>query len=273
LTQIAKILLITLIYFAAAACAYPQNYKNKITKDSISISYTWQKEKRLNKNSPYILLLQVKNQRNTKVVVSFVVLYYWKAQLHSTSDTKKYCLKPGQVIKGKRWNLAFKSDFIVLDEYLDPMFNWEISRLTVEENKDCKTGLRLKLQPAYSQKIIKNMLQIDKMKDSNVIGLAAKHVVTREDFHKLDSIVEHKSEHFGKIRMLIHVGNLNGVLLSAFWEDLKMSVNHPYDFEKVAFISPNKIEKIIRKTTSPLVNSQIQVFREPQRAKQWILDT
>lgn len=117
------------------------------------------------------------------------------------------------------------------------------------------------------------MLQIDKMKDSNVIGLAARQVVTREDFHKLDSVVEQKSKLYGKIRMLIHVGKLNGILLSAFWEDLKMSVNHPYDFEKVAIISPNKIEKIITKTTSPLVNSQIQIFRESKRARQWILDS
>lgn len=152
MTQITKLLLIAVTFLTIVAYAFPQDYENKITEDSISISYTWQKEKRLKKNSPYSLLLQVENQRNTKVVVSFVVLYYWKAQLHSTSNSKTYCLKPGQVIKGKRWNLAFKSDFIVMDKYLDPMFNWEISRLTVKENKDCKTGLRLKFQPAYSQK-------------------------------------------------------------------------------------------------------------------------
>ncbi|MCB2196728.1 MAG: STAS/SEC14 domain-containing protein [Bacteroidetes bacterium] len=142
----------------------------------------------------------------------------------------------------------------------------------VKENKDCKTGLSIKL-PLTHKKLNKNMLQIDKMKYSNAIGLAATHVVTREDFHKLDSIVERKSELYGKIRMLIHVGKLNGVLLSAFWEDLKMSVHHPYDFEKVAIISSNRIEEIITKTTSPLVNSKIQVFREPQRARQWILNS
>lgn len=129
--------------------ASAQAFKEKLTQDSIKISYKWEKERRFKKDSPFILNLQLQNLSNTKVTVSFVVLYYWKAQLHSTSETKKYCLKPGQIISGKPWNLAFKSDFIVMDEFLDPMFQWEITRLKVERDTDCETGLKFKLEPAY----------------------------------------------------------------------------------------------------------------------------
>jgi hypothetical protein len=148
--SISKLFFITALMLLIVKPAYSQDFRKKLTQDSITISYKWEKEKRFKKNSPYILVLQIENHRKTKVAVSFVVLYYWKVQLHSTSDTKKYCLKPRQIIKGKRWNLAFKADFIVMEEYLDPLFTWEISRLKVEKNENCKTGLKLKLEPAYN---------------------------------------------------------------------------------------------------------------------------
>ena len=128
---------------------FAQDFKEKLSQDSITFSYRWEKAQRFKKESPYVLTLQLENQSNQKVVVQFVVLYYWKSQLHSTSDTKKYCLKPGQSIKGKRWDLTFESDFIVLEDYLDPLFTWEISRLKVQKNKSCEPGLKLRLTPAY----------------------------------------------------------------------------------------------------------------------------
>lgn len=114
---------------------------------------------------------------------------------------------------------------------------------------------------------------MDKMKDSKVISLKVRKVVTKEDYQKLDPIIEQKVRLYGKIRMLIDIGELNGILLSAFWEDLKMSVNHPYDFEKVAIISSNNIEDIINKTIAPLIHSEVKIFDKSQGAKQWILDS
>jgi len=144
-----KRLLLVLLFVFPTIHISAQEWKQKVSQDSITILYKWEKEKGFKKNSPFVLSLKVKNKRATKVTISFVVLYYWKIKLHSTSKTKMYCLKAGQTIKGKKWNLAFTSDFIVMDKFLDPMFTWEIGRLKVEPNKDCEPGLRLRLQPAY----------------------------------------------------------------------------------------------------------------------------
>ena len=144
-----KILLLVIFLEIPAVHISAQGWKQEISQDSISISYKWQKEKILKKHSPYVLLLKVKNNRKNKVTISFVVIYYWKAQIHSTSETKRYCIKSGQTIKGKKWNLAFESDFIVMNKYLDPMFSWKIGRLKVEENKNCNNGLKLRLQQIF----------------------------------------------------------------------------------------------------------------------------
>ena len=126
-----------------------QDYKEKITKDSIKISYKWRKEKKLKKDSPYVLMLQLENISSRKVTVDFSVLFYWKAQLHSSSALKEYCLKPGKKIEGKKWGLAFNSTVFSINEYLDPMFSWYIEDFEIKEGGDCNPRLKLKLEPAY----------------------------------------------------------------------------------------------------------------------------
>ena len=120
---------------------------------------------------------------------------------------------------------------------------------------------------------LNNMLRINKVDGSNVIFIKANKIIRKEDYQKLDPLVEQKARNHGKIRMLIDIGELDGVLLSAFWEDLKMSVNHASDFEKVAFVGTHDVERIITKTLAPLVNSEVGIFKRPQSAKKWILDS
>ena len=92
------------------------------------------------------------------------------------------------------------------------------------------------------------MFIINKMENSNVIGIKADHVVRKEDYKKLDPLIKRKAAIYDNLRMMVDVGELDGILLSAFWEDLKMSVDHASDFEKIAIIGSNNIKKIIIKT-------------------------
>jgi len=127
-------------------------YEEVMTKDSIKISYKWRKYKRLNKNSPKVLMLKLENLRKTKVTVSFRVLFHWKGMLHSNSSKKEYCIKPGQTIKGNKWELAFYSPDFSEEDYNDPFFSWYVDEFIVEENPDCRSGLKLKLVPSYPDK-------------------------------------------------------------------------------------------------------------------------
>lgn len=126
-----------------------QEYKEKIIQDSIKISYRWQKDMKLEKDSTHLLMLQLENLSSSKVTVSFSVLFYWKAQLHSSSKIKEYCIKPGKKIRGKKWGLAFNSTVFTLNDNLDPMFSWYIDDLEVRKNNLCNPRLKLKLEPAY----------------------------------------------------------------------------------------------------------------------------
>jgi len=126
---------LVLVVFLLCICGTndAQNYKEKITKDSIRISYKWQKENCFRKDSPIVLMLQLENQSSSEIKVSFEVLYYWKAQLYSRSETKEYCIKPGKRIRGKRRGLAFQSPEFTQNDSPDPMFSWLIDDLTVDK--------------------------------------------------------------------------------------------------------------------------------------------
>ena len=142
-------MIIALFISSLTAVMSAQDYKEKITKDSIKISYKWRKDKILKKDSPHVLMLEIENLSKSKLTVSFNILFYWKAQLHSSSNTKKYCIKPGKRIQGKKHGLAFHSNVFTLNDYFDPMFSWIIDDLIVEINESCNQRLNLKLKPAY----------------------------------------------------------------------------------------------------------------------------
>jgi hypothetical protein len=144
-------LLIVVLLILVDGAVKAQDYKEKITQDSIKISYKWRKSKKLKKDSPYVLMLQLENLSSTKVTVSFMVRYYWKAQLHSGSKLMEYCIKSGKKIKGKKWNLAFYSKNFTMDDYLDPMFSWIIDDVKAEKNELCNPCLKLEINPAYPQ--------------------------------------------------------------------------------------------------------------------------
>jgi len=114
------------------------------------------------------------------------------------------------------------------------------------------------------------MLEISKIEESNVIFIRACNVVKRKDYRKLNPIIERKHELFGKIRMIVDAASLDGILLSAFWEDLKFSLNHPSDFVKVAVVCKRKSDCIFNIPKAPLVSSEIKVFEKINNAQQWI---
>ncbi len=145
-----KNLIILLSLFLLPALINAQEYVDFVSKDEIKIEYKWRKEKLLKKNSPYVLFLRITNTGVEKKLVSFELFYYLNAVTHSRSGFKEYCIKPGQSISGKRWNLAFKSNIKTLEKINDRSFMWEIEKLKVENNELCKTGLRLKLEPAHN---------------------------------------------------------------------------------------------------------------------------
>ena len=143
-----KFLLIIIFLNSLPAVAQGGGYKQKTQVDKVIISAKWRKEKPLKRDSKYLLYLQLRNLNNYQVKVNFEVVYYWKAQFHSSSGIKTYCLRPTSKIKGKKWNLAFTSEFIIDNKFLDPLFYWDIGNFEVIKDSTCTPALELRIEPS-----------------------------------------------------------------------------------------------------------------------------
>jgi len=132
-----------------------QEYVELESKNEVTIDYKWKKKNFLKKNSPYLLHIRISNNSIQQKQVGFELLYYWDGVLKSRSGYKEYCIKPGQVIRGRKWDLVYQSDIKTLEEIHDRSFLWELDNFNTEDNPHCKTGLKLKieLQPSYKTNI------------------------------------------------------------------------------------------------------------------------
>ncbi|OFX20905.1 MAG: hypothetical protein A2041_05430 [Bacteroidetes bacterium GWA2_31_9b] len=129
---------------------YGQEYVDFTSQDDVKFEYKWRKKNLLKKDSPYVLYLKITNKGFERKLVSFELFYFWNGFTHSRSGYKEYCIKPGKKICGKRWDLAFKSEIKTLEEIHDRRFSWEIEKIKIEESEFCKSGFRLKLEPAHN---------------------------------------------------------------------------------------------------------------------------
>lgn len=126
-----------------------QEYVDFISKDDVKFEYKWRKKNLLKKDSPYVMYVKITNYGIDRKKVSFELFYFLNGMTHSKSGYKEYCIKPGQTIKGKRWDLVFESDIKTLEEINDRSFLWEIEKLKIETGEYCETGLKLRLEPAH----------------------------------------------------------------------------------------------------------------------------
>jgi len=139
-----------------------QEYVDFTTKDDIKFEYMWKKQHPLKKDSPYVLYVKITNNSVDRKLVGFELFYFWNGVTHSRSGYREYCIRSGQTISGKKWNLAFKSEIKTLEEIHDRSFIWEIEKLNIEISDNCNAGLKLKLEPAHE---VNHPIKEEKLKD------------------------------------------------------------------------------------------------------------
>lgn len=107
---------------------------------------------------------------------------------------------------------------------------------------------------------------------NNLIEINAEDVIGKVDYKKLEPIIESKMQKFGIARLLIDIGTLEGIKLVAFWEDLKISLNHSGKYRKIAVVGKSKPESILTKPLAPLLSIEIRLFKNKSSAKRWVLN-
>jgi hypothetical protein len=107
------------------------------TFEEVRVGYRWQRSNLLQRNSDAVLNLELTNQRETAVEVSFVVGFYRDHVLILESSDNKVCLKPGQSRRGVRGDLRYAATGINLGMTEKDWFSWEVFDVEVTEVEGC----------------------------------------------------------------------------------------------------------------------------------------
>jgi AAA+ ATPase superfamily predicted ATPase len=109
-------------------------------------------------------------------------------------------------------------------------------------------------------------------KKENVIALQADKKVKSEDYEQIIPVLDAMIEQYGKIRCLAEISGIDGIEPEAFWDDLKFSLKHTNDFEKVAIVGSKPFIKAITKFSTPFTKADVKTFdkNEVVEAIEWL---
>ncbi|MEA3498515.1 MAG: STAS/SEC14 domain-containing protein [Campylobacterota bacterium] len=98
--------------------------------------------------------------------------------------------------------------------------------------------------------------------------------LTHEDYEffipSFESAIQHIKE--PKIDLLINIENFNGWEIQAAWDDLKFSLKHGKEFNKLAVVGQNRLLEYSAKISAWLLPYDVKFFEDIDRAKKWLLN-
>lgn len=108
----------------------------------------------------------------------------------------------------------------------------------------------------------------------NLVGIAIVGKLEVADYDKISYHIQDVAEQHGKARIFLEVVNLQGISFRALWEDIKTSVKHYGDIERVAIVGDQswlKASVKIGDVLTPGLDMAAFNANERQRAINWLL--
>ena len=128
--------LLTIVLVSSFAFSQ-ETLKDKLNKDGVKVTYEWKPSDKKDPKSKKQLCVVINNTNEHYVKMAFAVEFYFKGEVHEESQTQKICLKPGKVIKGRKYGLCWISEELSNDEIAGDDFKWELGELKLEQVEDC----------------------------------------------------------------------------------------------------------------------------------------
>lgn len=106
--------------------------------------------------------------------------------------------------------------------------------------------------------------------DIHVTGRLAK-----EDYERFVPEFDELVRLRGKLRILFDMTGFQGWESAALWEDVKFSLHHFSDIERLAMIGDKRWEHVMATFCKPFTKATIQYFdhSDPEAARKWLGET
>ena len=108
----------------------------------------------------------------------------------------------------------------------------------------------------------------------HVVGLKLFGTLHDDDYLRFVPMMEDIFTVVGKVRLFILLEDFHGWDLHAAWDDLKFSLRHYSDFERIAMVGDRKWEKWMASFCKPFTNAKVKYFdmSEVDTARMWLLE-
>jgi hypothetical protein len=109
--------------------------------------------------------------------------------------------------------------------------------------------------------------------EGNVLWVKVNGKLSREEYAELVPSWEQMIATHGKMRLLFQMEpGFTGWEPAAAWDDLKFSLSHRDDMERVALVGSKKWEQFVAKLAALLVNCNVRFFAEAdvEEAARWL---
>ncbi|MBM4072540.1 MAG: STAS/SEC14 domain-containing protein [Planctomycetes bacterium] len=112
---------------------------------------------------------------------------------------------------------------------------------------------------------------VDKL-DGRIVEVRVSEKLTAADYEKLTPPVELLIRQHGKLRVLFDMRNFHGWEWSALWEDIKFSLRHFRDVERLAMVGEKKWQSGMSVFCKPFTSAEIRYFdrSDANQALPWL---
>lgn len=110
--------------------------------------------------------------------------------------------------------------------------------------------------------------------DSMILNVRVSGKLTKDDYVTLAPQLEKYVEQHGRLRVLLQTDDFHGWEATALWEDIKFSVRHFNDIERLAMVGEKKWEKGMAMFCKPFTTASIRYFDHDQleEARSWVAE-
>ncbi len=115
------------------------------------------------------------------------------------------------------------------------------------------------------------MLKILDETKYNLLAIRAGTYLRKEDYDKINPLIDKIVKEYGKVSLYLELEKMDGISAKALYKDVKTSVKHFNDFERIAVVG----DKEWKNTTTEIVNlltpADVKYFNyeEILQAKEW----
>lgn len=116
------------------------------------------------------------------------------------------------------------------------------------------------------------MFNVLDITQDDLIAIQVKGEITKEDYEKLNPLIDKTVKDYGKVKFLILMGKIDAIKPEALLKDFKAYFKHFNNISKVAFVGDKSWQELVAKVASPFISGKIKYFPESQviEAQNWV---